>query len=136
MDDGFDPHSEFQNLEVAEERGFTDDDLDEVIDSVRGEKFVVAGKECRVRRTETDETNARKRDWIVGVYLDWPPEYRERAQTAFDRDLWDISVEDGQLFLEVRVGHERQHTREDVEREAEWLAEQAVMLENDPNAPG
>lgn len=136
MDDTFDPHSEFQHLEVDEEVGFDEDDLEDVIGDVRGDTFEHAGKRCRVRKSQTEATNANKSDWIVGVYLDWPPSYRGHAETAFERDLWNISSEDGQLFLEVRVGHERQHTREDAEREAEWLAEQAVMLENDPNAPG
>jgi len=135
MKDSFDSHTEFEHLEVDEEVGFDEDQLEEVIDEVRGDTFEYAGKVCRVRRTETDVTNSSTRDWIVGVYLDWPPEYRTRAKTAFERELWGISVEDEQLFLEVHVGHERQYTRDDVEREAEWLAEQAVMLENDPNAP-
>lgn len=135
MDDSFDPHTEFEELEVDEEVGFDEEELEDVIDTVRGDTFEYAGKVCRVRRTETNVTGSSARDWIVGVYLDWPPEYRTRAKTAFERALWDISIENGQLFLEVRVGHERQHTREDAEREAEWMAEQAVMLENDPNAP-
>ncbi|AGM11921.1 hypothetical protein DNAM5_59 [Haloarcula californiae tailed virus 1] len=136
-DDIPDPADEFEDLDLDNiEMGFTDDDLDDVLDSVKGEEFRHSGVSCRVRKTDVDATEetitkSQQRFWVVGVEVDWDEELIQRAQELFDSDIWDTASG----WVEVRVGHERSVSREEAEREVEWLAEQVVMLENDPNIP-
>jgi len=133
-----DPAEEFEDVDLENiDYGFSDDDLDDVIDSVSGDNFLRAGKQCRLRKSEVEATDgesltkSRQKFWIAGVQVDWPEHQRQRAQQLLDSDVWNTEDD----WVEIRVGHERAVSREEAEDEVEWLAEQVVMLENDPNAP-
>lgn len=133
-----DPAEEFADMDLENiEMGFTDDDLEDVVDSVRGDLFQCAGIQCRVRKAEVEETDetitkSRQKFWVAGVEVNWPEHLMQRAAQMFDAEILHY---DDEGWIEVRVGHERATSREDAEDEAEWLAEQVVMLRNDPNAP-
>ncbi|AGC34430.1 hypothetical protein HVTV-2_gp60 [Haloarcula virus HVTV-2] len=133
-----DPAEDFKDLDLdGLDMGFTDDDLEDVVDSVRGDLFQYSGVQCRVRKTEVvarehdSITASQQKFWVAGVEVDWPDDVMTRAQQMFESDIWDTDAG----WVEVRVGHERAVSREEAEDEAEWLAEQVVMLRNDPNAP-
>lgn len=133
-----DPAEDFENLNVDNlETGLTDEDLEDVIGEVKGHEFVCAGKQCRVRKSQIEErdgdslSNSRQKFWVVGVEVDWPEDVLNSASFYFDKRL--MVRDDG--WIEVRAGHERTTSREEAEGEVEWLAEQVVMLENDPNTP-
>lgn len=133
-----DPAEDFEDLDLDDiDMGFTDDDLEDVVDSVRGDLFQYSGVQCRVRKSEIEWiegesiTKSRQKFWMAGVEVDWPEDVMLRVQELFESDIWDTKGG----WVEVRVGHERAVSREEAEDEAEWLAEQVVMLKNDPNAP-
>lgn len=133
-----DPAEEFADMDLDNlDMGFTDDDLEDVVDSVRGDLFQCAGIQCRVRKAEVEETDetitkSRQKFWVAGVEVNWSEHLMQRAAQMFDAEILHY---DDEGWIEVRVGHERATSREDAEDEAEWLAEQVVMLRNDPNAP-
>jgi len=133
-----DPADDFEDMDLDNlDYGLSDDDLDDVIEDVKEDEFLCAGQRCRLRKTEVDAkdddalTQSRQKFWVAGVEVNWPEDVMQRAAQFFDADI--MLLDDG--WVEVRVGHERTTSREEAEDEAEWLAEQAVMLENDPNAP-
>lgn len=132
-----DPNEELAEMDLDNiEMGFTDDDLEDVVDDVRGDLFLYSGVQCRVRKKHvesTDEsiTKSQQEFWFAEVEVDWPDEVMFRVQELFESDIWDTNAG----WVSVRVGHERVVSREEAEDEAEWLAEQVVMLKNDPNAP-
>lgn len=133
-----DPAQEFDDMDLENiDYGLTDDDLDDVIDEVKGDEFQCAGKRCRLRKSQIEAkdddalTQSRQEFWVAGVEVNWPDEIMQRAAQLFDAKI--MHLDDG--WVEVRVGHERTTSREEAEDEAEWLAEQVVMLENDPNLP-
>lgn len=138
-DQSIDPAEEFKDIDLDNiETGFTEEDLEEVTEKVKGDQYEYSGVLCNVRKTEitsSDEpiTKSQQKFWIVGVQVDWPQEVITRAQELFQSDIWSSDARSG--WIEVRVGHERANSREDAEDEVEWLAEQVVMLENDPNIP-
>lgn len=120
---------DFENISY----GLTDEDLDEVIDEVRGETFDYSGKKCRVFQRETQVKFSNQKDWFASVAVDWSEgELREHIP-SFQSEVWDTEFTGKRRWVISRVGHEREGiSREDAEEEAEWLAEQVIMMENDP----
>lgn len=132
-----DPADDFENMDMDNiEYGFTDEDLGEVIDDVRGDVFEYSGYSCRVRKTQVDEDHdqdkivkSRQEFWVAGVYVEWEKHHFDDCSDLFDPPL--MFYNDG--WIEVRVGHERTVTREKAEDEAEWIAEQLIMFRSDPS---
>lgn len=129
----FGPEEEFEDLDLGNiSMGVTDEELEEVYDEVGGDRFQYAGQQCRVRKTETEIAGSRQKDWIAGVYAGWDAVEMTKVDRYFQSEIWETT----NGWVEVRVGHERgSANRELAVDEAEWLAEQVVMLENDPNIP-
>lgn len=129
----FGPEEEFEDLDLDNiSMGLSEDDLDDVYDSLRGNEFRHARQTCRVRTKRSEVEGSLQDDWLAGVRVSWDDEFVRRAQELFQSDIWDTNGK----WIEVRVGHESgSANRELAEEEAEWLAEQVVMLENDPNVP-
>lgn len=131
-----DPAEEFEEMDLDNiSYGFTEDDLEDVVDEIKGDRFVHSGKSCRVRNgdVESEEgesiTKSRQGFWFAAVKVDWDEEtMRKVGGKIFDDSM--LYIDDS--WIESRVGHERTSSREEAEDEAEWLAEQVVMAENDP----
>lgn len=139
-DEVHDPNEALAEMNLDDlDVGFTDEDLEDVVDSVRGDRFQYSGIQCRVCKTQIDRrieesiTRSSQKFWIAGVQTDWEIEHMKNAPRYFESDIWRADEMDG--WIEVRVGHERAVSREEAEDEAEWLAEQVVMMQNDPNIP-
>lgn len=118
-----DPNDVFEDMDLDElEYGVSDEELQEIAEDVELDyTWEYAGVQCAVM--PYTENNVKTTSWLAMIHVEW--DMPVAINKLFQSNIWDY--EDG--WVRVRVMGDRDMA----EDEAEWLAEQVVMIENDPN---
>jgi hypothetical protein len=106
------------------ETGLSDEELQEVIDNVESPGFEHSGVPCKIEKRGIGRAEA----WRVSVLMELTIGEQMSVQEMFNTDIYEVDSQPEGTWVVSRVRGDRN----DAEDEVKWLAEQVVMIENDP----